>query len=92
MAKANSTTPKFTFLFLATKPGDKCAPVVLRTAADTEEAARAFFPGWNLTFAAKIRTASPVNFSWIDYVNLSQWSVTASDISEQPDALNNSEG
>lgn len=75
MTKANSTTQNFTFLFLATKPGDKCAPTTLRTVAATEEEARAAFPGWNLTFAAKIRTDCPVTCHWIDQDSTALWSV-----------------
>lgn len=50
------TQKKFTWLFLATPKKHDCSPIVLRTQADSEEAARDTFPGWNLTFAAKIRT------------------------------------
>ncbi|EBV0540634.1 host cell division inhibitor Icd-like protein, partial [Salmonella enterica subsp. enterica serovar Glostrup] len=42
----NSSACKFTWIFLGTHPGDTVAPVVLRTSADTEDAARAEFPGW----------------------------------------------
>ncbi|HCM1954432.1 TPA: host cell division inhibitor Icd-like protein [Salmonella enterica subsp. salamae serovar 9,46:z4,z24:z39:z42] len=52
----NPSTSKFTFLFLALKPGDNCAPTVLRTVAESEDAARAWYPRWDLTFAAKIRS------------------------------------
>ncbi|MEG0870360.1 MAG: host cell division inhibitor Icd-like protein [Hafnia sp.] len=40
------THPKFTWLFLATPARN----------ADTEEKARGAFPGWDLIFAAKIRS------------------------------------
>ena len=51
------THPKFTWLFLATpKSHPDCSPVVIRTTADTEEEARAWYPRWDLTFAAKIRS------------------------------------
>ncbi|QCD04308.1 host cell division inhibitor Icd-like protein [Citrobacter portucalensis] len=50
------THPKFTWLFLGTPKGQTCTPVVIRTAADTEEEARAWYPRWDLTFAAKIRS------------------------------------
>lgn len=50
-----TTQTKFTWLFLGTPEGHSCTPIVLRTMADTEEEARAIFPCWNLTFAAKIR-------------------------------------
>lgn len=46
----------FTWLFLGTRPNDKAEPTTLRTTAATEADARADFPGWDLTFAAKIRT------------------------------------
>lgn len=72
---------KFTFLFLATKPGDKALPVTLRTTADTEEAARADFPGWDLTFAAKIRTESPVFDSWVDGESHTLWTLQGTDVS-----------
>lgn len=66
------THQDFTWLFLATRPNDKAAPTVLRTTADTEEAARAKFRGWDLKFAAKIRTASPRNYHFMegDYLSL----------------------
>ena len=55
------THPKFTWLFLATpaRNADAC-PVVVRFNADTEEKARGAFPGWNLVFAAKIRSECPL--------------------------------
>ena len=54
------TRPEFTWLFLATPDHTpKCTPVVLRFDADTEDKARAAFPGWDLVFAAKIRAQSP---------------------------------
>lgn len=49
------THPKFTWLFLGIPKGQTCTPVVIRTTADTEEEARAWYPRWDLTFAAKIR-------------------------------------
>lgn len=51
------THPKFTWLFLAIPKchADVC-PVVVSFNADTEENARGAFPGWNLVFAAKIRS------------------------------------
>ena len=55
------TRPEFTWLFLATPDHTpKCTPVVLRFDADTEDKARAAFPGWDLVFAAKIRAQSLV--------------------------------
>ena len=53
---AKSTCHKFTWLFLATPKKHDCSPIVLRTQADSEEAARNTFPGWDLIFAAKTRT------------------------------------
>ncbi len=50
------THPKFTWLFLGIPKGQTCTPVVIRTTADTEEEARAWYPRWDLTFAAKIRS------------------------------------
>ncbi|HGY2794566.1 TPA: host cell division inhibitor Icd-like protein [Citrobacter amalonaticus] len=47
---------KFTWLFLGTPKGQTCTPVVIRTTANTEEEARAWYPRWDLTFAAKIRS------------------------------------
>lgn len=48
--------PAYTWLFLGTPKGQTCKPVVIRTTADTEEEARAWYPRWDLTFAAKIRS------------------------------------
>ncbi len=64
------THPKFTWLFLATpkRHADVC-PVIVRFNADTEENARGAFPGWNLVFAAKIRTESPCKFAFFDYAS-----------------------
>lgn len=50
------THPKFTWLFLGIPKGQTCTPVVIRTTANTEEEARAWYPRWDLTFAAKIRS------------------------------------
>lgn len=49
-------TPAYTWLFLGTPKGQTSTPVVIRTTADTEEEARAWYPRWDLTFAAKIRS------------------------------------
>ncbi|EOV9570219.1 host cell division inhibitor Icd-like protein [Cronobacter turicensis] len=79
--KNTETRPKFTWLFLG-KPkreGTEGAPVTLRTAADTEKEAREAFPGWNLIFAAKIRTDCPVTCSWADQDGF-LWSVIGSAI------------
>ncbi len=48
--------PAYTWLFLGIPKGQTCTAVVIRTAADTEEEARAWYPRWDLTFAAKIRS------------------------------------
>ena len=73
------THPKFTWLFLGTPRGHSCLPVVLRTVADTEDTARAKFCGWDLTFAAKIRTESPLSASFMDTDNSTLWSILGSD-------------
>ncbi|EAM8424023.1 host cell division inhibitor Icd-like protein [Salmonella enterica] len=73
----NSSACKFTWIFLGTHPGDTVAPVVLRTSADTEDAARAEFPGWDLTFAAKICTESPLMHGWNDY-DSERWTIIGS--------------
>lgn len=64
------THPKFTWLFLATptRHADVC-PVIVRLDADTEENARGAFPGWDLVFAAKIRTESPCKSAFFDYAS-----------------------
>ena len=72
---------KFCWLFLGSRPNDKAAPTVLRTTAATEADARADFPGWKLTFAAKIRTESPFNICWNDMDNMALWSITSTDTS-----------
>lgn len=51
-----TTQTKFTWLFLGTPKGQACPPVVIRVAADTEDEARQWYPRWDLTFAAKIRS------------------------------------
>ena len=64
------TRPKFTWLFLAKpKSHPDCQPVIVRFSADTEDVARQAFPGWSLTFAAKIRTESPCRFAFLDYAS-----------------------
>lgn len=82
MATSNITTegrPAFTWLFLGQPKGEEWTgkPVTLRTQADTEEEARDAFPSWDLTFAAKIRTASPLNYHFTEgnYI----WSLTGTD-------------
>lgn len=75
------THPKFTWLFLGTRPNDKAAPTVLRTTASTEAEARAEFCGWDLTFAAKIRTESPLSASWTCPDSMTLWSLLGTDIS-----------
>ncbi|HAU5689069.1 TPA: host cell division inhibitor Icd-like protein [Citrobacter freundii] len=61
------TRPEFTYLFLGT-PSDKTntTPVVLRAEANNEQQARAHFPGWNLVFAAQIRTKAPCRLQLMD--------------------------
>ena len=71
------TQEKFTWLFLATPKNPECTPIVLRTMADTEESARDTFPGWDLIFAAKIRTESPFMDSWIDSDSGTIWQLTS---------------
>lgn len=71
------TQEKFTWLFLATPKNHECTPIVLRTMADTEESARDTFPGWDLIFAAKIRTESPFMDSWIDSDSGTIWQLTS---------------
>lgn len=74
------TRPEFTWLFLATPDHTpECTPVVLRTVADTEDTARAAFFGWDLTFAAKIRTESPLSVSFMDSESRTLWSILGSD-------------
>mgnify|MGYP007014290243 CR=1 FL=1 len=73
------THPKFTWLFLGTPRGHSCLPIVLRTVADTEDTARAKFCGWDLTFAVKIRTESPLSVSFMDPENRTLWSILGSD-------------
>ncbi|HHD7773331.1 host cell division inhibitor Icd-like protein [Klebsiella grimontii] len=66
------TRPEFTWLFLATpKHLPHGAPVVLRTNAATEEEARAEFPGWNMVFAAKIRSQMRCSITFFNDVNRS---------------------
>lgn len=68
------THPKFTWLFLATpKSHPDCSPVVLRFDTDTEENARAAFPGWEMVFAAKIRTEAPCRVAFFDYNTRRGW-------------------
>lgn len=58
MANQHSNQPvlAFTWIFLGTPKGQDCKPAVIRVTADTEERARSWYPQWNLTFAAKIRS------------------------------------
>lgn len=58
--QSTQTHPKYTWLFLGIPKGQTCTPVVIRTTADTEEEARAWYPRWELTFAAKIRSECPL--------------------------------
>lgn len=71
---------KFTWLFLGTPRGQTCTPIVLRTSAPTEDDARAEFSGWDLTFAAKIRTESPYPLTWTDDDNATLWSIIGGEI------------
>lgn len=72
--QAKHIRPKFTWLFLATpNSSPECTPVVLRVDADTEAGARATITGWELTFAAKIRTEIPCRLSYFDYANNRCW-------------------
>ncbi|HBS6038431.1 TPA: host cell division inhibitor Icd-like protein [Klebsiella aerogenes] len=70
----NQTHPKFTWLFLATpKSHPDCSPIVLRFDTDTEENARAAFPGWEMVFAAKIRAEAPCRVAFFDYNTRRGW-------------------
>lgn len=80
MTTPTHTKTKFTWLFLATPKKHECTPIVLRTQADSEEAARNTFPGWDLVFAAKIRTESPFQDSWIDSDSGSVWQLMSDKI------------
>ena len=75
------TRPEFTWLFLGTRANDTAAPTVLRTTASTEFEARADFPGWKLTVAARIRTESPFLNSWTCPESMTLWSLHGTDIS-----------
>ncbi|MEP9062726.1 host cell division inhibitor Icd-like protein [Enterobacter roggenkampii] len=77
------THPKFTWLFLATPVHTPaCTPVVLRFDADTEDTARAAFPGWDLVFAAKIRAQSPCRVAFFDYTTRRGWEFDSAAIRE----------
>ncbi|WP_312019158.1 host cell division inhibitor Icd-like protein [Enterobacter roggenkampii] len=77
------TRPEFTWLFLATPDHTpKCTPVVLRFDADTEDKARAAFPGWDLVFAAKIRAQSPCRVAFFDYTTRRGWEFDSAAIQE----------
>jgi len=71
------TRPKFTWLFLATHEHspESVVPTTVRFEADTEDDARAAFPGMILTFAAKIRTESPYSMTWTDEEHATLWSI-----------------
>ncbi|WP_323165400.1 host cell division inhibitor Icd-like protein [Klebsiella pneumoniae] len=79
--QSTQTRPEFTWLFLGTRVNDTAAPTVLRTTASTEFEARADFPGWKLTFAARIRTESPFLTSWTCPESMTLWSLHGTDIS-----------
>ena len=77
------TRPEFTWLFLATPDHTpECTPVVLRFDADTEDKARAAFPGWDLVFAAKIRAQSPCRVAFFDYTTRRGWEFDSAAIQE----------
>lgn len=77
------TRPEFTWLFLATPDHTpECTPVVLRFDADTEDKARAAFPGWDLVFAAKIRAQSPCRVAFFDYATRRGWQFDSAAIQE----------
>ncbi|MDP8800910.1 host cell division inhibitor Icd-like protein [Serratia marcescens] len=81
--KSTQTRSKFTFLFLATPDHTpECAPVVLRFDADTEAAERNAFPGWDLIFAAKIRTQPPCRVAFFDYATRSGWEFDSASVQE----------
>lgn len=77
------TRPEFTWLFLATPDHTpECSPVVLRFDADTEDKARAAFPGWDLVFAAKIRAHAPCRVAFFDYTTRRGWEFDSAAIQE----------
>lgn len=77
------TRPEFTWLFLATPDHTpECTPVVLRFDADTEDKARAAFPGWDLVFAAKIRAQAPCRVAFFDYTTRRGWEFDSAAIQE----------
>lgn len=81
--QSTQTRPEFTWLFLATPDHTpKCTPVVLRFDADTEDKARAAFPGWDLVFAAKIRAQSPCRVAFFDYTTRRGWEFDSAAIQE----------
>jgi hypothetical protein len=81
--QSTQTRTKFTFLFLATPDHTpECTPVVLRFDADTEAAARAAFPGWELVFAAKIRTQAPCRVAFFDYATRKGWEFDSAMVQE----------
>ncbi len=81
--KSTQTRTKFTFLFLATPDHTpECTPVVLRFDADTEAAARDAFPGWDLVFAAKIRTQAPCRVAFFDYATRRGWEFDSASVQE----------
>lgn len=78
--QSTQTRPKFTWLFLGTPKGQTCTPITLRTEAETEEEACAAFCGWDLTFAAKIRTESPFETDWVDGADFIRWQISGRDM------------
>lgn len=81
--QSTQTRPEFTWLFLATPDHTpECTPVVLRFDADTEDKARAAFPGWDLVFAAKIRAQAPCRVAFFDYTTRRGWEFDSAAIQE----------
>ncbi|EOZ4484478.1 host cell division inhibitor Icd-like protein [Salmonella enterica subsp. diarizonae] len=81
--QSTQTRPEFTWLFLATPDHTpECTPVVLRFDADTEDKARAAFPGWDLVFAAKIRAQASYRVAFFDYTTRRGWEFDSAAIQE----------
>ncbi|MEJ5073426.1 host cell division inhibitor Icd-like protein [Enterobacter ludwigii] len=89
--QSTQTRPKFTWLFLGKPKGEEWtgALVTLRTEADSEQAARVKLSSWHLTFAAKIRTETPLTKSWCDRENMTLWSLHGTDIAYLEDMVMN---
>lgn len=99
MTNSKCITPeprqKFTWLFLGTPKGEEWTglPVTLRTIAHSEEVACDAFPSWDLVFAAKIRTESTLNTSFLCQRTGTLWSVWGTNVMDTPEikAIVNSE-